>query len=118
MLFFIAQLFIVNSKNFWDAIYYEKITVIYNAQFIFSSGDKVGLKKLYEESGKQLKYNRVTKIIVILGIVYAILFYIYEFLGIKVKLWVSKSVFNFSGLFNFSISIFILYLLKRSTERF
>ena len=77
IMFFMAQIFIVNSKNFWDAIYFEKINHIYNTQYIFGSCEKVGLRKLHEQSKRQLEFNRVTKKVVFIGILCDTTFYVF-----------------------------------------
>ena len=114
---FIAQIFIVNSKNFWDVIYFEKLSNIYNTQFIFSTGDKVGLKKLYDQSKKQLQINRVAKILAFLGIAVNFLGISFEeFLGVTItgRLYI-KVIFDVFAILAFGIDMFILFNLIKST---
>jgi len=66
VLYFLTCDFVMRMKNFWDLVYFDKISEIYNANFIFGN-EKSEIKRLYVEAEKQLKVNiRARKLLLIL----------------------------------------------------
>ena len=57
--------FILQLKQFWDCMFFEKVSYMYNTNFVFGSNQNVGIRKIYENSINQLKINGVTKWLII-----------------------------------------------------
>ena len=53
-----SYMFIIRTKNLWDLMYFEKISEIYNLEFIFGDNQKSCLRKEFESSRKQLNINK------------------------------------------------------------
>ena len=53
--------FIIKMKTFWDLVYFDKISYIYNTKFVFNDQQNTNIRKEYEQQCKRIKENNRAK---------------------------------------------------------
>ena len=121
ILLIVTYWFIINCKDFWDKIYFDKINHLYNTNCIFGSTQKTPIRKLWEKSKRSLKINRYSKVF-LLG------FVIFKYLVQTVFLFVNLLHYEIDysyhftsiislGLINFIIDITLCCVIEQSTKK-
>ena len=108
-------------------MFYEKINQIYNTSFVFGSNDKIGIRKIYESSIKQLKINAITKwLILFFGTINGLAEILLVdknltneiFQGVRKGYKNASYWFLITAVFSFWIDIFMIFIIYKSSERY
>ena len=115
-LYFLTCDFIMRMKSFWDLVYFDKITEIYNACFIFGN-EKSEIKRLYQEAEKQIVVNiRARKLLLLListSQLTSLMIIIYNFENKPVPFY-NIWIYIVTTL-GFSIDMYMIYIIYKSS---